>query len=339
MPVGPSPLNPDFSSWYKKKRHSQGKKEMKALQAGYETRPVKSYLTGDVYLLPKHDYTQLVKYLGEHHSELSEQYKQDDKQLYKNIQTPADYIDFAFEKASQKKNLTTVTCQGGHIKALTYNPLYKLLMVSFSNRGDVVVFFDLPTNIASQLIYFAENNTMSPPDKHGRERHAVGVYFWDVVRVRGSLHDTRYAFQYTSDFRTGAAMGRPQGVGPDGEPSKYTYMSNLPDARYKDPDKAPIIKYPQRARRYGRDDIQSLNDKGFEAHKRANISEDDAEDIINDYFMNGGYDTDIGKYARNKEILNKLGKLYEHFDNEDMPNADIYDELLKIDDNNELMLS
>ena len=234
MPVGPSPFQQDFSDWYKKERHTANKKEMKGLQAGYPTRSLRSNLTGDVYLLPRQDYEELVKHFGEHQSELSEGYK-DGKKLYKNIHTPADYIDYAFDTKLQKANIYTQECQGGHIKALTYNSLYMLLMVEFTNRGDVVVFFNLPANVANELMYLAKSNTMAPSPVDGTTRHAVGVQFWNLVRVRGTVHDTRFPFQYTKDFRTGNAFGRQEGVGPDGGPSKWIYNREpTPDKRYKD---------------------------------------------------------------------------------------------------------
>lgn len=230
MPVGPSPFSQDFPEWYERKRHSSNKKEMKGLQAGYPTRKLRSNLTGDVYMLPRQDYEELVKYFGEHQSELSEGYN-NGKQLYRKIHTPADFIDYAFEKKSQQKNIVTQECKSGHIKALSYNALYMLLMVEFTNRGDVVVFFNLPANVASTLMYLAENDTMAVSPVDGTQRHAVGVQFWNLVRVRGTIHETRFPFQYTKDFRTGEAFGRREGAGVHGEGNKYDYFEAEPQRR------------------------------------------------------------------------------------------------------------
>ena len=315
MPVGPSPFSSEFSDWYEKKRHSKNKSDMKALQS--EMRRLKSNLTGDIYLLPKRDYEELVKYFGEHHSELSEGYA-DGKKLYRNIHTPADYIDYAFEKKGQQKQLISQECAGGHIRKLTYNALYMLLMVEFTNRGDVCVFFNLPANVASTLMYLAENNTMAPPDKNGRERHAVGVEFWNLVRVRGSIHDTRFPFQYTKDFRTGAAFGRREGVGPDGGVSKWIYNTDpVPDMRYKnrdDPD-ANMRTTPLRVKRK---DFERQSRMLERMEKRDRYAGDE-DDVITDkdldmyFYTSGIYNNDVGKAnAGNRKLLQKAFDMYNN---------------------------
>ena len=331
MPVGPSPFNVDFADWYTKKRHAQNRKEMKGLQAGYPTRQLKSNLTGDIYLLPRQDYEELTKYFKEHHSELSEGYN-NGKQLYRNIHTPADYIDYAFEKKSQQKQLFTQECSGGHIKALTYNALYMLLMVEFTNRGDVCVFFNLPANVASTLMYLAKNDIMAPPDKHGRERHAVGVEFWNLVRVRGSIHNTRFPFQYTKDFRTGEPFGRREGVGPDGGVSKWVYNRDpLPDKRFKNKDEvdARLRTTPLRISRESAERQSRMLEN--EAKRTAYAGEDTFEALTEDdlsyYFDKGQYNKDIAKATgANRK---KLQSLYDKYMSEDYNEPDEIGDLLR----------
>lgn len=233
MPVGPSPFAPGWSDWYRRKRHNKNARQYRRdvganppLEGGYETRDVRGILTGDVYKLPKQDYERLVGYFNEHRSELSQQYTADGKQLYRNIQTPGDLIDFALDKKSQQKRLETVECRGGHIKSLTYNSYYKVLKVEFTNRGDTVVFFELPANVAAELMLFGRDNVMAVSRRDGTERHMVGVRFWDLVRVRGTVHVTRYPFQYTVDNRTGGAFGRKAGTGMTGEGNLWEYTPN-----------------------------------------------------------------------------------------------------------------
>ena len=331
MPVGPSPFSSDFSEWYQKKRHSGNKKEFKVLQAGYPTRKLKSNLTGDVYLLPRQDYEELVKYFGEHHSELSEGYN-NGKQLYRKIQTPADYIDYAFEKKSQQKQLITQECQGGHIKAITYNSLYMLLMVEFTNRGDVCVFFNLPANVASTLLYLAKNNTMAPPDKNGRERHAVGVEFWNLVRVRGSIHDTRFPFQYTKDFRTGEAFGRREGYGPDGGVSKWIYNKDpVPDARFKNKDDvdAKLRTTPFRIKREDYERQSSMLEE--EAKRDSYAGEDKFESLTEDdlayYFDKGNYNKDLVRVDGSNR--KKLQSIYDKYMAEDYGEPDEIGNMLR----------
>lgn len=319
MPVGPSPFQQDFSDWYKKKRHTANKKEMKGLQAGYPTRSLRSNLTGDVYLLPHQDYEELVKHFGEHQSELSEGYK-DGKKLYKNIHTPADYIDYAFDTKLQKDNIYTQECQGGHIKALTYNSLYMLLMVEFTNRGDVVVFFNLPANVANELMYLAKNNTMAPSPVDGTTRHAVGVQFWNLVRVRGTVHETRFPFQYTKDFRTGNAFGRQEGVGPDGGPSKWVYLHDTPDKRYKNKDEvdAKLRTTPLRVNRadYERRQAAYADEAAKDIYEGENTDvEDITEDDLAEYFDKGHYNEDLAR--TNQYTAKKLQEIYDIYMSED----------------------
>lgn len=331
MPVGPSPFSPDFSDWYNKKRHSGNKREMKGLQAGYPTRKLKSNLTGDVYLLPRQDYDELVKHFSEHQSELSEGYN-DGKKLYRKIQTPADYIDYAFEKKSQQKQLITQECKGGHIKTLTYNALYMLLMVEFTNRGDIVVFFNLPANVASTLMYLAKNNTMAPADKNGRERHMVGVEFWNLVRVRGSVHNTRYPFQYTNDMRTGEPFGRREGYGPDGGVSKWIYnRDQLPDKRYKDSDdpNAKLRSTPLRIKRESFERQSRMLEREAARDKYAGENEFEAltEDDLATYFDKGGYNKDLTRV--NGADRKKLQSIYDKYMAEDYGDPDEIGDMLR----------
>ena len=319
MPVGPSPFQQDFSDWYKKERHTANKKEMKGLQAGYPTRSLRSNLTGDVYLLPRQDYEELVKHFGEHQSELSEGYK-DGKKLYKNIHTPADYIDYAFDTKLQKDNIYTQECQGGHIKALTYNSLYMLLMVEFTNRGDVVVFFNLPANVANELMYLAKSNTMAPSPVDGTTRHAVGVQFWNLVRVRGTVHDTRFPFQYTKDRHTGKPFGRQEGMGPDGGPSKWVYLRDTPDKRYKNKDEvdAKLRATPLRVNRadYERRQAAYADEAAKDIYEGESTDvEDITEDDLAEYFDKGHYNEDLAR--TNQYNAKKLQEIYDIYMSED----------------------
>lgn len=228
--AGPLPFNKsEYSDWLNARNSVKNAKEYKRLSYPAYQRSLRESLTGDVYKMPEQDYHQLVDWLKEHHSALSPTYAANGKQLKRDIQTPADFIDFAF-KENQQKNIETVECKGGHILSLSYNWNYKLLMVRFKNEGregNVVVFFNLPANTAATLMMHGRYNNMAPPTKEGKERHMVGVEFWNLVRIRGTLHGTRYPFQYTEDFRSGNPSGRTVGIGPDGKPSKYIYKSDV----------------------------------------------------------------------------------------------------------------
>ena len=196
-------------------------------------RYVKGSLTGDTYKVAARDYKELTEYLASANSKrgtggynevqggLTEGYivskaNRGGVGKYGDVRSAGDFIDFGFSK-EQEGNLTYVECKGGHIKALTYNPKYLLLKVEFSpdNGGDVCVFFNLPANVATTLMYLGENGTMAPPDKNGRERHAVGVEFWNLVRVRGTIHDTQYQFTYE--------YGGPSAIGSSAGGADFSY--------------------------------------------------------------------------------------------------------------------
>ena len=269
-------------------------------------REIRSSLTGDVYKMPQHDYKQLVKHFNEHVSQISQTYA-DSNQVSSKIQTPADLIDYAFEKKSQQKNLEIQECAEGHIKSVSYNPVYMLLKVSFRKRGDEVVFFDLPPNVAATLLIHARDGNMGTSPVDGKPRHMVGIEFWNLVRVRGTQHETRYPFQYTVDNRTGswngdnrtysAEYGRRPGSGATGRgQNKYSYVDSLGledmgeedpyDMRRKNISEEKRSEYPVKERRYEWDEYTRM----FNKANRGDLGNWDIDDAY-EYF-----DEKHGKY-------------------------------------------
>lgn len=341
--AGPSPFNKSaYADWLKTKISRKNKSQFKQWLAPFTPasyKAIRNSLTGDDYKMPQQDYNELVDWLKEHHSELSDTYKSNGKQLKRNIQTPADFIDFAFEKEAQKKNLESIECKGGHITAVTYNVNYKLLMVQFRNvgrNGNVVVFFNLPAEVAATLMIHGKYNNMAPPRKDGKERHMIGVEFWNLVRVRGTLHGTRYPFQYSSDYRTGNPSGRTPGIGPDGKPSKYIYSSDAEalDHRYlrqrrdyenDEIGKRPIdstsdpeaklrkisAKNPLRTERDYAEYAQQLKQENYAADEGITGSSYSVKELKN-YFDNGGFDQDMSEPDVNKEALQEAFDVYDN---------------------------
>lgn len=209
---GPAPWSAGFSKNPVSGRVKFASK--RSLRNVRDLRRVTGRSSGNVYNLPAKDYKDVVEYLNLMHMNtegsgmrqinggLSAGYKkaaEKGKHRLRDVHTPGDFIDFGFSN-EQKENITTVACKGGHIAMLSYNPVYMLLKVQFSkscNLPDTVVFFNLPANVATTLMYLAESNAMAAPGKNGEERHAVGVEFWNLVRVRGTVHETQYSFSYT----------------------------------------------------------------------------------------------------------------------------------------------
>ncbi len=317
---------------------SRVKQDMDAQEYLKGYREIRSSLTGDVYKMPQHDYKQLVQYFNEHVSQISQTYA-DSNQVSSKIQTPADLIDYAFEKKSQQKNLEIQECAEGHIKSISYNPVYMLLKVSFRKRGDEVVFFDLPPNVAATLLIHARDGNMGTSPVDGKPRHMVGIEFWNLVRVRGTQHETRYPFQYTIDNRTGswngdnrtysAEYGRRPGSGATGRgQNKYSYVDSLGledmgeedpyDMRRKNISEEKRSEYPVKERRYEWDeytrmfnkanrdrvhDMSTENLEGWDIDDMAEYFDSDGKlhDLYNNHFAKTQ-----GNMRKNLELAKKL---------------------------------
>lgn len=89
-----------------------------------------------------------------------------------------------------------VQVKEGHIKRMEYASREQVMRVTFWNDSQVI-YFRVPTTVAGMFKSFAENNFVHHPDeKTGKPRHILGVAFWNLVRIRGQQHGSRYPFQY-----------------------------------------------------------------------------------------------------------------------------------------------
>jgi len=86
----------------------------------------------------------------------------------------------------------------GHIKFLEYDEYRMLLRVTFWN-DDECVYFRVPTAVAGQLRVYALTQQTQISSVDNKVRHLLGIRFWDLVRIRGTLHGTRYKFIYTKE--------------------------------------------------------------------------------------------------------------------------------------------
>lgn len=86
----------------------------------------------------------------------------------------------------------------GHIARMEYSPGRTMMKVTFTNGGDVCIYFRVPTSVFGTLywLFLEESTQISAVD--GTERHAVGIQFWDLVRIRGTKHSGHYSFVYGS---------------------------------------------------------------------------------------------------------------------------------------------
>lgn len=144
--------------------------------------------TGKSYEVPDDDYRQ---YLGQ---------KQD-----KSVEK---YVADAFGSSADVKIVEPRATGGdtGHIIKLEYAVMYKILRVTFkkpSKGGQVVAYLNVPAPVAGELLYLAESNQTQISAMSGTLRHVLGMRFWDLIRIRGTIHGTRYPFEYVTDMGNG----------------------------------------------------------------------------------------------------------------------------------------
>ena len=174
---------------------------------------------GNEYKMPESDYDEYMTYYRSQSEEsLSDGYSKSGRS--RDIKTPADYVDYAFGKNTKAVVVTQKGC--GHIKMLWYSAYYQILKVKFWN-GTICAFFRVPKEVAGVLLALAQTGTTMHTENG--ERHMLGVYFWDLVRIRRTVHGSRYKFVYTDDRNTGGLPGRPYGSG------EYLYRAEQGPAR------------------------------------------------------------------------------------------------------------
>lgn len=241
MPIGPSPFSANYETFkatYKKPTKKQVTDNWTKTGWHSSTKPKMRKLTestmGHQYNVPDNEYDDFMQFTATQ-SELSAEYA--NKARAKNISTPADYIDWAFDK----HEASVVEADGcGYIAKLTYSPKYCLLKVLFANNNSECVYFRVPAELAETLMLLARDKS-TRVGADGKEHYLLGIYFWDLIRIRGTLHGSRYAFEYTVDNNT---YESPNGAEPGPRTKAYELryekqpLSKLThtDGKY-DPDK------------------------------------------------------------------------------------------------------
>ena len=118
----------------------------------------------------------------------------------------AAYVEEAFD--DKHKHYKIEGC--GHIKLLEYNIRRQVMRVTFTNNDACVAFFRVPIAVFGELYSLAESKVESRNTFDGSVRHVLGIRFWDIVRIRGSMHGSRYRFTYVSGGGSGGSGGRPK---------------------------------------------------------------------------------------------------------------------------------
>lgn len=224
-----------FNQFYKRANIAERKLQHKdgagwyTLPSRPEMRKLTDPLTGQLYDMPINDYENFLSFIRTD-SEVSELFAKTGR--LKDATTPADYISYVFEK-SKSELIVQEGC--GHISLLEYSTFYQLLRVTFTNNGNVVVYFRVPVSVANVLIALAQSKAQGT-GRDGKPRHSLGMYFWDLVRIRGTIHGSRYAFEYTNGTApTGQPGGRKQGgyYEVDTEPTVRHFRKIISDRREK----------------------------------------------------------------------------------------------------------
>lgn len=61
-------------------------------------------------------------------------------------------------------------------------------------RDDIAVYFRVPTAVFGELYWLAESKVKQASPVTGEERHALGIKFWDLVRIRHTRTGGRYPY-------------------------------------------------------------------------------------------------------------------------------------------------
>ena len=72
-----------------------------------------------------------------------------------------------------------------------------MLWVSFAKGADVI-YSKVPSAVAGTLFSLADRGDMRISSYTGKEGHALGIEFWNLVRIRGQLHGSQFPFEYYS---------------------------------------------------------------------------------------------------------------------------------------------
>ena len=172
--------------------------------------------TGKPYQIPDDDYRE---YLGQ----------KQDKSVDK-------YVASAFESSADVKVVEPRATGGdtGHIIKLEYAVLYKILRVTFkkpSKGGQVVAYMNVPAPVAGELLYLAESNQTQVSASSGTLRHVLGMRFWDLIRIRGTIHGSRYPFDYVTDMGNGRDSYAKGTATPDWSKTNFVLVNESGNSR------------------------------------------------------------------------------------------------------------
>lgn len=113
-------------------------------------------------------------------------------------QDALDYALNAFDKNDPSHGPIFEQEGCGHIANIEYAQMQQVLRVTFASNGAICLFYRVPTAVAGELLHLAKTRSTSGVNPNGTPRHRLGMVFWDLVRIRGQRHGSRYPFEYES---------------------------------------------------------------------------------------------------------------------------------------------
>lgn len=170
------------------------------------------YYTPDVI-----DWDDWVDMFGIHpEGELTERYKNapdSRKKKREAIESLADWCNWSFDR--HDSSYDSFDCPEGHIERVDYNNSSKIMRVEFRGSGKnpvraTVCYFYVPKEVYDTLKKLSEGMD-TRIGKDGKLRHLVGIYFWDLIRIRGTVHGNRYECCYSASGE-GGGLRKVQGA-------------------------------------------------------------------------------------------------------------------------------
>lgn len=195
----------------------------------------------------------------------------------------------------------------GHIKLVEFAVAERMLRVTFTNNGAVVVYKDVPTYVAGTLLHWAKTKELAVSGRRKGymrgnkvvDRHQLGVSFWDLIRIRGHQHGAKFPFEYVT-HGTGSIIsskGRHIERGVDGD--NYLYNFNDEEfALYQD-----IKKTIQK--------IKELSNKSSFTVTDTDNDDNGEEDEYAVQQSNSGLQNDIGTTENIQDLMKEYNSILE----------------------------
>lgn len=121
-----------------------------------------------------------------------------------------DALDYAIKAFGKNALGKVIESDGaGHIKHIAYAVREQILRVRFAKGADCF-FFRVPSAIGGMLVSIAQKgpDLMQESTVDKTMRHTLGINFWNLVRVRGTVSSTRYPFAYGSGNVSGVTSSK-----------------------------------------------------------------------------------------------------------------------------------